>query len=338
MILAGDMGASKTRLALFDTENEKLEPELEQEYLSAQHDSLESIVAEYLQAHSVKPKAACFGFAGPVRNGQALATNLPWKVSVKDLSKSIGTERVQLLNDLEANAYGIACLDESEFCTISQATKAEPGNAGLISAGTGLGEAGMFWDGHDLRPFSSEGSHCDFAPQNEQQYKLLIYLQRRYGHVSWERVVSGMGLRDIYTFLLESGYGPDPDWLVEEVLTGQSGAVISRHALEHDSELCDATLDLFVSCYGAEAGNLALKYMAIGGIYLGGGIAPKILSRLQEPIFIESFTNKGRFAELLKQIPVKVILNEQTALLGAARYASNRLGLSKDSATCVTSK
>jgi glucokinase len=324
MILAGDIGGTKTRLALFDPNGDKYHPKVEQVYASGRHPSLEDIVAKFVQEHKVTLKAACFGFAGVARKGEAVATNLPWKVGVKQLGACLHTDNVWLINDLEANAYGLAVLEPKDFYVINPGREGEEGNAGLISAGTGLGEAGLFWDGDDLRPFSSEGGHADFAPKNKQQIELLEYLQKRYGNVSWERVVSGTGLFNIYSFLRDTGYGTDPDWLIAEILQGDSPAAISRNALAGKSELCNMALNLFVSFYGAEAGNLALKLLAVRGIFLGGGIAPKILDRLREPIFMESFASKGRFEGVLRNIPVKVILNDKTALLGAARFAYMR--------------
>jgi glucokinase len=233
---------------------------------------------------------------------------------------------VWLINDLEANAFGIEVLPEEDFCTINVGDPDYEGNAGLISAGTGLGEAGMFFDGKRLQPFPSEGGHCDFAPKDEEQIELLHYLQARYGNVSWERVLSGTGLFNIYTFLRDTGRGKEPDWLAAEILEGDSAASISRAALAGTSDLCDKALTMFISFYGAEAGNLALKLMATAGIYIGGGIAPKIIERMKLPLFMESFTAKGRLQRVLRRIPVRIILNDKTALLGAAQYARLRAG------------
>ncbi len=327
MILAGDIGGTKTRLATFDPDGDKYHPILEQLFQSGRHPSLEDIVIKFIETNNLKPAAACFGFAGVARKGEAIATNLPWKVSTKQLAECLGTPHVFLINDLESNAYGIKVLQPHDFYVINEGVHEDEGNAGLISAGTGLGEAGLYWDGVKLLPFSSEGGHSDFAPKNKQQFELLEYLQQRYGNVSWERVVSGTGLFNIYCFLKDTGYGQDPDWMVAEILQGDAAASISRNALAGKSELCNMALNLFVSFYGAEAGNLALKLMATQGIFLGGGIAPKILDRLKTPLFFESFVSKGRFEKVLRNIPVKVILNDKTALLGAARYAYMHTGV-----------
>jgi len=337
MILAGDIGGTKTRLALFDPGPDQFHPTREQDFHSGRFASLEEIVQNYLESHKVRPLAACFGFAGVARKGKAIATNLPWVVGVDQLSKILGTDQVWLINDLEANAHGLSVLRPEDFCTINKGVEGESGNAGLISAGTGLGEAGLYWDGVEYRPFSSEGGHCDFAAKTELEFKLRQYLEQRYNTVSWERVCSGTGLFNIYSFLRDNGYGKDPDWMVAEIVQGDGAAAISHNALTQRSEMCNQALNMFVTFYGTEAGNLALKLMATGGIYLGGGIAPKIIDRLREPIFMEAFANKGRFEPVLTNIPVKVILNDKTALLGAARFAYQSAGLFNRSASRVES-
>lgn len=324
MILAGDIGGTKTRLAAFDANGSRRTPQFIELYPSSRYSSLEEIVSLFLKTYRIKIEVAAFGFAGTVRQGQAVATNLPWILNVKDLAGSLKIDNVWLINDLEANAYGIEVLPEEDFCTINLGDPDDRGNAGLISAGTGLGEAGLFFDGKRLQPFPSEGGHCDFAPKDDEQFELLNYLQARYGNVSWERVLSGTGLFNIYTFLRDTGRGKEPDWLAAEILEGDSAASISRAALAGTSELCDKALTMFISFYGAEAGNLALKLMATAGIYIGGGIAPKIVERMKAPLFMEAFAAKGRLERVLRRIPVRIILNDMTALLGAAQYARLR--------------
>jgi glucokinase len=325
MILSGDIGGTKTRFAAFDDDKSTLIPECEQVFQSSQHKTLEEIVRLFIESHKLEVSAACIGFAGAVKKGKAVATNLPWVISTSGLTDCLGVSNVWIINDLEANAYGIEVLSAEDFQVINEGEPDEQGNAGLISAGTGLGEAGLVFDGKRLRPFASEGGHADFAPKDDVQVELLRYLETRFGHVSWERVVSGMGLFNIYSFLRDTGRGADPDWLVSEILQGDSAACISHTALQGKSELCNMALNMFVSFYGAEAGNLALKLMATGGIYLGGGIAPKIIERLKAPLFFQSFSSKGRFERVLRDIPVRVILNDKAALLGAARYAYLRM-------------
>jgi glucokinase len=243
-------------------------------------------------------------------------------VDAGHLAHELGVKTVDLLNDLEANAYGIAALEANDFVVLNHGAPNASGNAAVIAAGTGLGEAGLYWDGTQHHPFACEGGHADFAPQNELQVELLLYLRKKFGHVSWERVVSGPGLHNIYGFLRDTGRGEEPAWLVEAMRQKDPSAVISQAGLEGRSALCAQALDLFVLLYGAEAGNLALKIMATTGVFVGGGIAPKIIRKLQGPAFMEAFAAKGRFKWLLETIPVRVILNDKTALLGAARYAA----------------
>jgi glucokinase len=270
----------------------------------------------------LKIDAAGFGVAGPVREGMVVATNLPWKVSASSLAQLLGIHRVALANDLEANAYGIAWLTPQDFDTLNPGAAGAQGPQAVIAAGTGLGEAGMYWDGKMHRPFSSEGGHADLAPSNELEDALVVYLRKRFGgHVSSERVLSGPGLKNVYDFLRDTGRGTEEPWLAEAMKKDDPSAVVSRAALDGSSPLCSQAMDLFVSLYGAAAGNLALTFLATGGVFLGGGIAPKILPRLRGPIFLEAFLSKGRLRPLLEKIPVRVILNDRTALLGAARCA-----------------
>jgi glucokinase len=322
MILAGDIGGTSTRLAFCEMEGERLKLVAEQTYPSRAHRGLDEIVEAFVSARGLPVERACFGIAGPVRAGRVEASNLAWVVEAARLARGLGLETVSLINDLEANAYGIAALEAKDFLALNEGAPGAVGNAAVISAGTGLGEAGLYWDGRQHQPFACEGGHTDFAPRNELEMDLLRYLLRKYGHVSCERVVSGPGLQNIYEFLRDRGHGRESAAIREVMLKQDPSAVISQAALEGRCELSAQALDLFVSLYGAEAGNLALKIMATGGVFVGGGIAPKILGRLKGPAFMEAFTAKGRFKALLAAIPVRVILNDKTALLGAARYAA----------------
>jgi glucokinase len=324
MILAGDIGGTNTRLALVEAKNEEMQILVEKTFPSRERMSLEAALEEFLAVHSCDLTRASFGIAGPVRNGRCEATNLPWVVNSKNVAKRLRLKRVGLINDLEANAYGIALLQSKDFVILNKGVRNATGNRAIISAGTGLGEAGMFWDGEKHRPFASEGGHVDFAPRNHLEIELLVYLMKRYQRVSYERLVSGPGLVNVYQFLRDTGKGEEPPWLAEELRQGDPAPIISQHALDGKSPLCLHALELFVSLYGAEAGNLALKIMATGGVYLGGGIAPKIVSsiKLKDPEFMNAFTAKGRMRPLLQDIPVKVIMNPKTALLGAARHAA----------------
>ncbi len=326
MILAGDIGGTHTRLAFFAVEGGRFEATVEETYPSREYPGLEEIVVEFIKAKQLPMTQAAFGIAGPVQNGRCQATNLPWVVDSRQLAARIGLERVILLNDLEANAYGIATLAPSSFALIQQGHPEAKGNAGVISAGTGLGEAGMYWDGREHRPFATEGGHASFAPSDELQDELLRYLRPQFGQVSWERVVSGPGLLSLYKFLRDTGRGSEPAWLAEEMKQKDPSAVISQAGLEGRSELCASALELFVKLYGAEAGNLALKLIATGGMYLGGGIAPKILPKLDSDEFRGAFAAKGRMQGLLETIPIRVILDDKAGLRGAARCAVLQAG------------
>lgn len=322
MILAGDVGGTSTRLAFFEIEGGRLNLVVENDYPSRQHNSLNEIIGEFVSHYRRAIEHACFGVAGPVEHGRVETPNLAWVVDQVTIARDLRIESAWLINDLLANTYGIRALEQKDFAVLNAGSPNAVGNAAVISAGTGLGEAGAYWDGKHFHPFACEGGHSDFAPRNALEIDLLRYLLDRFGHASWERVVSGPGLHNIFDFLRETGRGEAPAWLIAEMEEKDPSAVISRAALEGRSELSVQALDLFVSCFGAEAGNLALKFLATGGVFIGGGIAPKIIQRLREKPFIEAFTDKGRFKRLLEAVPVRVILNDKTALLGAARYAA----------------
>ena len=327
VILAGDIGGTSTRLACFELDAGRLRTDKVERYASRDYAGLEEIVRLFTRAHRVPISHAAFGIPGPVRAGEVITPNLPWVVSQAGVTSELGIDAAWLINDLEANAYGISMLEPRDFASINSGVIDARGNVAVISAGTGLGEAGAVWDGARLHPFACEGGHADFAPRDELETELLLYLRRRTGHVSWERVVSGPGLCGIYEFLRDAGRGTEQPWVRERMRDGDAAAVISEAALAERCELCSRALDLFVSLYAAEAGNFALKLLATGGVYLGGGIAPKIVQKLKAPGFMRSFSNKGRMQELLETIPVSVILNEAAGLLGAARFAVLRAGL-----------
>jgi glucokinase len=322
MILAGDIGATNSRLAFFAERGGRLEPVVEETYPSRDHANLETIVKQFVSAHDLPIDVACFGIAGPVRHGRSETTNLPWVVDARELARALHIRVVGLLNDLEAHAYGIAMLAPEDFVTLNQGAPDASGNAAVIAAGTGLGEAGLYWDGQWHRPFAGEGGHTSFAPCDPLQMELLSFLSHEFGHVSWERVLSGPGLHNIYRFLRDTGRGEEPDWLTREMQQHDPPAVISQAALAGTIALCRRALDLFVRLYGAEAGNLALKIMATAGVYVGGGIAPKIIQKLTDSTFMDAFVAKGRLKPLLQEIPVRIIMNDKVALLGAARSAT----------------
>jgi glucokinase len=327
MILAGDIGGTKTNLAYFTEANGVLTQQFARSYSSKQHASLSAIIRQFIQESpqmidEASPKAgeAAFGIAGPVVNGRCEATNLPWVVDARSIASEFGVKTVGLLNDLEATAYGTLRLQEKDKLQLNVGVEQQHGAIGVIAAGTGLGEGGLVWNGASYQTLPSEGGHSDFAPRNELEMSLLRFLLTKYKRVSNERVVSGMGIVNIYQFFRTQVNYAEPQWLAHE-MAGDAAAAISNAALAGKDEACIKTMELFVSLYGAEAGNLALKLLSTSGMYIGGGIAPKILALLQQANFMDSFTNKGRLSGLVKNIPVYVVLNDKTALLGAAHYA-----------------
>ncbi len=320
MILAGDIGGTNARLAYFQPQNGSLRLISERIFPSREYREFGEIVSKFLCESGDRPEVACFGIAGPVRNGRVETSNLPWIIEQSRLAKETQLPNILLINDLEANAWGIGALSRQDLVSLNQAPPSA-GNQAVIAPGTGLGEAGLYWDGSHHRVFACEGGHTDFAPQGELQIKLLQTLTSRYGHVSYERILSGPGLVNIYEFLRAKNCGDEPAGFAQELSQGDAAAAISRAALSGSNKLAEQALDLWVSVYGAEAGNLALKTMATGGIFLGGGISPKILSKLTGPIFMSAFLDKGRLRPLLEAIPVHVITNDKAGLLGAARCA-----------------
>ncbi len=325
-VLAGDVGGTKTHLAVAEVSGNQVSVLAEEVYSSREWASLHEILQAFLSAHDAPVAAACFGVAGPVRDNVANTTNLPWHIDANDLAAQFPIGRVSLLNDLEANAWGIQALEPDDFYELyageAGATGKSTGNGAVIAAGTGLGEAGMYFDGERLRPFATEGGHTDFSPCSELEIELLRYLRKQYHHVSWERVLAGPGLVHIHDFLRAQRGVLIPDWLMEEMRTGDPAAAISEAAQARKDDICEEALSLFVRLYGAEAGNLALKHMATGGVYVGGGIAPKILDWLKQGEFVQAFLDKGRMRPLLEQMPVRVILNDRTALFGPAVFAA----------------
>jgi glucokinase len=319
-VLAGDIGGTKTRLALFQIDGTQQHCLGEREYVSREHDSLETLIADFTQRYPVQPAAACFGIAGPVRNNRVAVTNLPWEISAAELGQRLRIDQVALLNDLEATAWGIASLEADDFHSLNQGTADPTGNAAIIAAGTGLGEAGLYHDGDRHRPFATEGGHTDFSPSDDTEIALLQFMQRQHRHVSWERLLSGPGLVQIHAFLCHTRQQDIPDWLQQEHREGDPAAAIASRA--GDDPECRDALRLFIRLYGAEAGNLALKTLATGGLYLGGGIAPKLLDQLDAGEFMAAFCAKGRMRPLLENLPVQVILNDRAALYGAAGCAA----------------
>ena len=319
-ILAGDVGGTNTRLGLFEATRGRPRLLSEKTFLNKNYKGLENILEEFLRGQR-KIASACFGVAGPVTQEVVIATNLPWWIDIQSLQEVISLKKVEVINDLVANAYGISVLKKSDF-EILNAGKIKKGNQALISAGTGLGEAILFWDGKRHIPSPSEGGHAEFGPRNHLELELFDYLSDRFDHVSYERVLSGEGLSHIYQFLKDSKrFGSEPPWLLERMSREDPAEVISETARSEKNKLCMKALDLFTSIYGAVAANLALQVMAIGGVYVGGGIAPKIIWKIKDGTFMKAFKDKGRLSHIVIHIPVKVIMNERTGLLGAASRA-----------------
>ena len=333
MILAGDVGGTKVHLALYNFEAGTLKAVRDEKFPAAEFARLDDVVHRFLGATDQHPAtdlndiaSACFGCPGPVRDGRLKLTNLPWTLDTRDLRMSLNIEHIFLINDLEANGYGIPELSTDAVYTLHQGDASAVGHRGLVSAGTGLGEALLIWDGKRRHmPIPSEGGHCDFAARNDREIELLQYLRKTLnGRVSFERVVSGIGIKNIYAFLRDDQKMDEPQWLRDRMAQEDMNAVIGHCAEDGSSPICYETMQIFSAAFGAEAGNVALKVLAMGGIYLGGGIAPKILKTLEAGAFNQAFLDKGRLTPLLEAIPVRVILDDTCALLGAAAYAEAR--------------
>ncbi|HXV68208.1 MAG TPA: glucokinase [Nitrospira sp.] len=340
MILAGDIGGTKTNLALYEWTDRRVEPVRCESFLSADYKSLEDILAEFLAPPKVsmpaetdgqekEPEApapvpvaaACFGVAGPVIENHSRTTNLAWVVDGSIIAKQFDIPHVRLVNDLEATAYGLLLLRPDEVEVLNPGAPPKKRQAlALVAAGTGLGEGILFWNGTAYQPMPSEGGHADFAPNNDAEIELLRYLRGQYLHVSYERLLSGPGLHAIYEFLRDTKKN-EPTWLAEKIKAGNPAAEIAEAGLKGQAEIARQALDLFASIYGAEAGNLALKALSLDGVYVGGGIAPKLIKKLKDGTFMQAFVNKGRYKRLMSNIPVRVVMNPQTALLGAASIA-----------------
>jgi glucokinase len=322
-VLVGDIGGTKTGLGVAETDGTAVTLREVRRYRSTDFDSLESLVIAYLQETGQSPPRDCplgaFAVAGPVEGRYCRTTNLPWEIDADLLAHILDFRTAGLLNDLEAVAWGVPALGQDDLAVLYPG---EPGagNACVVAAGTGLGEAGLYWDGARHHPFATEGGHTDFAPLDEREFALLGYLRQRFGRVSWERVASGMGIGNLYEFFLDRHQLATPDWLAADFAAGDLGAAIAAAAAAGRCPVCVETMDLFFSLYGREAGNMGLKHLALGGVYLGGGIAPKNLAALSASRFLEGFFAKGRMEPLMRRMPVRVILRSDTPLLGAARY------------------
>jgi glucokinase len=321
-VLAGDVGGTKTRLGVFEGEGTEFLLVEERSYPSQDHSGLDEIVVDFVGSEGGNCGAACFGIAGPVAGRRVRVTNLPWVVDADELEDRTGIANVSLLNDLEATGWGVSVLDKSQFVVLNRGLEEATGNGAVIAAGTGLGEAGTFWDGNEARPFACEGGHASFSPADELGDRLLQFLRGIHGRVSWERVLSGPGLADLYRFMVAEAGETVPEWFLEADRSGDPVPAVSGAALEGRCEISVRTLELFARLYGEEAGDLALKVMATGGVWVGGGIAPKIMPFLEGGAFMEGFVAKGRMRPLVESMPVKVILDDRAALFGASLFAA----------------
>jgi len=325
VILAGDIGGTKTHLGLFRADGTTLAPLRDHAYATTAFPNLEAVVTDFLGDAAIN--AACFGVPGPVIDGVSHATNVPWDISESTAATALGGAPTRLINDLEATAYGVLHLDDHEITILHKGEiRVSPATIAVIAAGTGLGESALIATGVGWYAIATEGGHSDFAPRGRDQVELLEFLTGEFGsHVSFERVLSGPGLHNIYRFLAARAGSPAPDWLAQRMRTEDPSAVISDAALAGADPYCVRAMEMFVAIYGAEAANLALKFLALGGVYLGGGIAPKILPFLQRGDFVRAFLDKGRLKSTLERIPVRVSLNPAAALLGAAHVAASML-------------
>ncbi|HET7115404.1 MAG TPA: glucokinase [Hanamia sp.] len=321
LVLAGDVGATKTNLALFKMNDDDVVALKEDNYPSQQYKSITQITDDFLkdQPH---PEACCIGVAGPVFNGKVKLTNLSWDMDSNKIAKHLSIENVYLINDLEATAYGLAMLTDKDTVVIHKGSDAPSGNAAIIAPGTGLGEAGLYFDGKLYHPFATEGGHTDFASRDKTDFELYEYLQNKFGHVSYERLISGPGIFNIYQFLKEEKKLEEHGWLVDEINKGDAAAVISKHV--EQSPLCDETMRLFIRFLAHESANLVLKMKATGGLFIGGGIAPQIIPLFEKYQFNTSFVDSGRMNHLLEKVTVRIILNTKTAMLGAAYFGAAR--------------
>ncbi|KAA9040612.1 glucokinase [Ginsengibacter hankyongi] len=318
-ILAGDIGATKTNLALIKSDGNNITTIHEAHYKSVDYKNIIELADIFIKNFPL-PDVICFGVAGPVLNGHAKLSNLAWEVDSDELSKHFGIKKIKLINDLEATAYGLALLNDKDIMPLNTGSDVA-GNAAIIAPGTGLGEAGLYYDGNCYHPFATEGGHSDFAPRNQFDFELYTFLQKKFEHVSWERLICGPGIVNIYEFLRDEKKRDEPNWLKEKFKNDNLPAVISTHVTE--CKICKETMDWFIQFLAYESANLVLKLKATGGLFIGGGIVPQIISLFQDNQFYSSFCNSGRLNYLLEKVPIKIILNNKTALLGTAYYGSH---------------
>ncbi|MBS1668314.1 MAG: glucokinase [Bacteroidetes bacterium] len=320
-VLAADVGGTKTNLALYKMAGENFQLQLEKTYHSAQYSGFTEIISTFLSENQLAlSDRFCAGVAGPIMNGKVQITNLDWAIDTEEIKSKTSIKSVSLINDLEATAYGLAGLTQNDIITLHAGDESIKGNIAIIAPGTGLGEAGMYWDGNVYHPFPTEGGHSEFSPRTDLDIDLFRFLQKKYGIVSWEKTVAGPGIHDMYLFLREKRNIAEPNWLSDALNTDDPSAVISHAALEEKDIVCMETLDLFVRYLARESASLVLKMKATGGLYLGGGIPPKIAKLLLKETFYKEYIDCDRMQHLLEPVPIHIISNEKTALIGAAWY------------------
>src|SRR5579862_1745751 len=322
-VLAGDVGGTKTNLAIFRVTKKSVSVLLEKKYHSSKYPSCIDIIEQFIKEENLpKPDRICLGVAGPVVQGKVEITNLNWDLDIKEVMERLGLTEVALINDLEATAYGLAALTEKDMISIHKGSEQNKGNMAIIAPGTGLGEAGLFWDGNAYHPFPTEGGHSDFCPRSESDFELHSFLQKKYGIVSWEKVVAGPGIHDIYLFLISKKKSKQPVWITNAFKKDDPSSIISHAALHNKDKACVEAMQFFVRFLARESSNLVLKMKATGGLFLGGGIPPKIVPLLKKKSFFENYLNCDRMQNLVKAVPIKIIANDKTALLGAAYYGA----------------
>lgn len=324
-ILAGDIGGTKSNLAIFKSENGKMNLLTQASYHSSEFSGVAAVIKKFVQSINLSvPDCISLGVAGPVLGDNVEITNLNWNLNAKDLAQETGAKKILLLNDLEANAYGLAGLNDDDFITLHKGTGTAKGNMAILAPGTGLGEAGLFWDGTSYHPFATEGGHCDFAPQSETDIALYRYLRKQFPHISWELVASGSAIHNLYLFLRDEIKMQEPEWLAAKLNADpqHASSIISAAAMDNSSGICVETMQLFVRFIARAACNLVLKMKSVGGLFLSGGIPPKNLHYFQSAFFYQSFIQCDRMGELVQSVPVKIIMNEKTPLLGAAYYGA----------------
>ncbi|MBS1609455.1 MAG: glucokinase [Bacteroidetes bacterium] len=319
IVLAGDLGGTKINIALFKPAVNAFEILKQQSFHSKDYTSLSAVIKEF--AGENIPATICFAVAGPVRDGKVKLTNLSWQLDSTELSKELG-KKIVFINDLEANAYGLAALKKEELFNLSEGEPAERGNMAILAPGTGLGEAGLYWDGNNYFPFATEGGHCALASRSSFDFELYTWLSKQHGYVCYEHILSGPGIHSIFRFLSEEKKTPVPTWLADELKIEDPSAAISENAINGKSKLCIRVMDIFFQYLATEASNLVLKYKATGGLFISGGIPPKNLALLNKEKWRQQFFESDRMETLLQQTPVNIILNEKTPLFGAAYYAS----------------